>query len=234
MNRKNQVLLSAKSYVCPLWLAVAACVSSCESPGPQYRFSDEQRAWQPYRLGEELRFGHAQDGRVRSYRITAVDSRMKESRYVGPHIGGERPSYEEVTVMAERTDTTFYYYRGAPGQALDSALFQTTALVMSLYMPEGSAPRLQARCGWDYGAYGQSLPLDSAIAGAVLNYPTLKILPSVTLGGITYGPTIWQTLNHGSQQSTRRYKLIRQLYYARDKGVVAFEEDGSGLWYRLP
>ena len=29
-------------------------------------------------------------------------------------------------------------------------------------------------------------------------------------------------------------RSIRHLYFARGKGVVAYEEAGSGLWYRLP
>ena len=223
-----------KSYAYGGLLAVAGWLSSCESPGPQYRFSDEQRTWQPYHMGDVLRFGHAQDSRVRTYRIVHVDNHMQEARDFGISLGKGRPDYEEVIVRAERTDTTLYYYRGATGQPLDSILFQTVALDMSLYSPTGGMPMLRANCGWDYSAYSRSLPLDSAIAGAQLDYPTLKILPQVTLGGIHYGQTIWQTLDYGSQQSTRRYKLIRQLYYAREKGIVAFEEDGTGLWYRLP
>jgi hypothetical protein len=223
-----------RSYTYWGLLAIAGWLSSCESPGPQYRFSDEQRAWQPYHPGDVLRFGHAQDSRVRTYRIIDVDDHMEEARNVGISLGKGHPMYEEVTVRAERMDTTLYYYCGASGQPLDSMLFQTIALNMTLYNPTGGMPLLQASCGWDYSAYSRSLPLDSAIAGAQLDYLTLKILPKVTLGGIDYGQTIWQALDYGSQQSTRRYKLIRQLYYTREKGVVAFEEDGTGLWYRLP
>ncbi|MDO7877178.1 hypothetical protein Q5H93_20700 [Hymenobacter sp. ASUV-10] len=209
----------------------AILLDSCDVPGPQYRLSAEQLAWQPYRIGEVLRFGHAQDGRVRSYRIASVDSRMDGAR--GVYFSG-RPGYERITVKTQRLDTTFYYYNSAPGQPLDSALFQTMALDLYLYAPEGGTPQLQAQYGWDYSVFSRSLPLDSAIAGATWNYPTLRILPSVTLGGIDYAQTIWQALDYGNQQSSRRYKLIRQLYYAKGKGVVAFEEDGTGLWYRLP
>lgn len=218
-----------------LFIGCAGLVTlvSCSKDPVQYRFSDEQRAWQPYHTGDILRFGHAQDNRVRSYRITNVDDRMEEYGGFRISFSNDRPEYEHITVKSERTDTTFYSISSAPGQPRDSVVFQPTALDMLLYAPEGGTPTLQARCSWDY-SFESSLPLDSAIAGVNLNYPNLRILPSVTLGGVTYSQTIWMKPSYGNQQSTRRYKIIRQLYYTRGKGVVAFEEDGTGLWYRLP
>ena len=60
-----------------------------------------------------------------------------------------------------------------------------------------------------------------------------RLLPSATFGSTTYASVI--------RADNRRYPGItplnretRRLYYALGKGVVAFEEVGNDLWYRLP
>ena len=52
-------------------------LASCRDPAVEHRLSEAQLAWQGYRVGEVLRFGHARDGRVRTYRVTEVQDRMQ-------------------------------------------------------------------------------------------------------------------------------------------------------------
>jgi hypothetical protein len=65
------------------FIALATCcccaaLAACTAPGPQYRFTADQLAWQPYQEGQVLRFGNARTATVRTYRVSRVVDVMVE------------------------------------------------------------------------------------------------------------------------------------------------------------
>lgn len=57
-----------------LLLGLASCT---DKPVPEYRFTAEQLAWQPYRVGDVLRFGQARSNKVRTFIVTEVNDRLE-------------------------------------------------------------------------------------------------------------------------------------------------------------
>ena len=186
----------------------------------EYHLTEEQLAWQGYRIGQELSFGHAQDGQVRTYRVTDVQDHM-ESQYTGYTVSlfaAPDIDCQQVTITVQRTDSAFR---------------PQTALKLGLYYDESDETvKLEAQTDWE-AAYSVYLPIDSVSQGAPIDtlnyyYRSAKLLASATFGPLTYAQVIHvKPYQYGS-------RAIRNLYYAKGKGVVAFEENGSGLWFRLP
>jgi len=208
MNR-----LPFSSLVATILFAATSCAREEE-----YRLTEEQLAWQGYRTGQELRFGHAQDGQVRMYQVTDVQDRM-ESQYTGYTVSffvAPDIDCQQINVTVQRTDSVFR---------------PQTALKLGLYYDEADdTVKLEAQTDWE-AAYSVYLPIDSLSQGAsidTLRYRNIELLASATFGTITYSQVIHvKPYQYGS-------RAIQNLYYAKGKGVVAFEEKGSGLWYRLP
>jgi hypothetical protein len=209
-----------------LGMGLVLALSSCEKePAVQYRLSREQLAWQGYRAGEVLRFGHSRDNRVRTYQITNVQDRM-ETRHVhvfGPTLpfpGGNPPLYQQIIVFGQRTDTV-----DLPSRVLEIGLDPNLG---------SSAPGLLAEAEWET-LDNARLPLDEVNAGFPLDtlWSSARLLPSVTLGPVAYSQVI-RVDNRRSSGATSLGRATRRLYYARGRGVVAFEEAGNDLWYRLP
>ena len=204
-------------------------LTSCpKSPAVEYRLSAEQLAWQGYQIGEELRFGHAQDSRVRTYRVTEIRDQM-EKQYTGgggpglPFPRKESPLCQHRTVVALRTDSL---YRPLP------------ILDLQLSTDGGyDRPLLRAEAEWETFGYAP-LPLDNIINGTPIDTlygyrPGTRLLASATLGPATYSQVI-RVDNRPAPGTAPLGRSTRRLYYARGKGVVAFEEAGNDLWYRLP
>ncbi|WP_375418330.1 hypothetical protein [uncultured Hymenobacter sp.] len=202
-----------------------ACTTDKE-PAPEYRLSQEQLAWQGYRQGEVLRFGRRPNGPVRTYRITAVQDRI-DTLYVRagwlPLPQAEPPRYQHVTVMAQRTD---------------SSAFARQILDMEMW-PDRNAnyqPTLRVQAGWEaftdamlpLAEVNKRTPIDT------LKHPGTELLPSATFGPTTYSQVIHAVNRYRSGLPPAGIRPTRHLYYVRGKGVVAFVEDGTGLWYRLP
>lgn len=216
------------SYCWPgtgLLLAFTAC-SPVSEPAPQYKLSAAQLAWQGYHQGEVLRFGNSQSSKVRTYRITEVEDRL-DSVYIRsgwlPLPQKEAPVYQHITVLAQRTDSTY-----SPQQILD--------LQIQLDRSTYDHPTLRAVAQWGSFYYAQ-LPIDAANSNAPLDsvsYPGTKLLPSVTLGPVTYSHVLHVLNRTPDGPTSAGSRTTRQLYYAQGKGVVAFVETGTGLWYRLP
>ncbi|UOQ71914.1 hypothetical protein [Hymenobacter cellulosilyticus] len=57
---------------------------------------------------------------------------------------------------------------------------------------------------------------------------------NLTLGPRTYPEVLKSRSTDENSRSTRRAKVVRTLYLAKNEGIVGFEEDGTGLWYKLP
>ena len=201
-------------------LLAFALVSCSKEPAAQYRLSAEQLAWQGYYAGEGLRFSHVQDAKVRTYRVTNIDDRM-ETQHTGIFIGN-RPEYQQITVTVQRTDSVF---RPVP------------ALVLGRNLVYTDEPDLRARAEWETFYYAP-LPLDNVIKGTPIDTlygyrPGTRLLASATLGPATYSQVI-RVDNRPAPGTAPLGRSTRRLYYARGKGVVAFEEAGNDLWYRLP
>ncbi|MCB2407667.1 hypothetical protein [Hymenobacter lucidus] len=212
------------NIILPFALLATVLLSGCEKDPEEYRLSAEQLAWQPYHANDVLRFGHAKDGKVRTYRVTEVQDQM-EKQNTGIN-WTPFPSREliaqQVKVLALRTDST------AQPQ---------TVLNLELYY-DGSEAKvvLLAEVEWETFYPAARLPIDSVNAGVALGTtftPGIEFLPTITLGPATYSQVI-RAQNQYPTATLPGLKLVRQLYYAKNKGVVAFEEDGTGLWYRLP
>lgn len=204
-----------------------ACFSDKE-PAAQYRLSKEQLAWQGYHQGEVLRFGHAQNSQVRTYRITEVRDHMEE-QYVQagwlPLPQKAAPFCQHLTVTAQRTDSIY-----SPLRVLD----------LELLLDQGTYdhPVLRAKAEWEHFFYGR-LPIDEVNQGAQIDttsyqYPGTIFLSSATLGPATYAQVLHLANRYPYGPAPTGSRPTRHLYYARGKGVVAYEEAGTGLWYRLP
>ncbi|WBA43783.1 hypothetical protein [Hymenobacter canadensis] len=211
------------TYLLPAF-ALLGLVSGCaKDPAQEFKLSAEQLAWQPYRTGEVLRFGHDKSSKIRTYRVIEVQDRMETQYQSGswlPFPQKEPPLYQYLTIKVQRTDST-----SQPWVALDMHLYS---------MPVGGI-ELRAAAEWE-SFYNTYLPIDSVNAGVsidTLYYPGIKLLPTVRLGPTTH-PQVIFCRNKYPNSIPAGGKRNRYLYYAKRKGVVGFQEDGSGLWYRLP
>lgn len=210
-----------------VWASVLGLMlglTSCKKEPVQYRLSAEQLAWQGYRTGEELRFGHQKDARVRTYRITEVRDQM-DSQYMGinftPFPTKEPPLYQQVVVWAQRTDSVF-------------SAHPILELSLNFDPISESQPVLRAQAEWETFYYAR-LPINEVNAGApidTLQYAA-RLLPRATFGPVTYAQVI-RVDNRRSSGAGLASRTTRRLYFVRGKGVVAFEEPGNDLWYRLP
>ncbi|MFD2721810.1 hypothetical protein ACFST9_24045 [Hymenobacter monticola] len=219
-----------------LLLALAGCG---KKETPEYRLSAEQMAWQPYHVGDVLRFGQARSSKVRTFSITEVDDRIVELCNCGgiPVLAGPTPSrLQQIRVDVLRTDTVRYVRSSSstPGRPDSIPMTQGgTLLEMSLDDNHGAGPVVvRTQLYWDFGFYN-NLPVQEAIAGKALPDTTARVLPSLRVGGVSYGPVIQVSNSPYAAVPTPRTKPIRRLYYAKGVGVVAFLEGGT-LWYRLP
>ena len=199
-------------------------ISCKKEPPVQYRLSPEQLAWQPYRAGEVLRFGHGKDARVRTYRISEVRDQM-DSQYIGinftPFPSKEPPLYQQIMVLAQRTDSVF-------------SARPILELSLNFDPVNRARPALRAEAEWETFYYAR-LPVEEVNAGApfdTLQYAA-RLLPSATFGPATYAQVI-RVDNRPAPGTAPLGSRTRRLYYARGQGVVAFEEAGNDLWYRLP
>lgn len=217
-------MYNAKRFFVNLLLLSGTLTACSKEPAVEYKLSADQLAWQGYTAGRELRFGHLQSPKVRTYLVTSVTDRM-EKAYMGinwlPLPSKEPPRYQHITVMVQRTDTVAF-----PIVALE--------LLLDYNPNDYSRPELRAVAEWGTFYYG-SLPLNEVNRGVPIDSTVYAatLLPSVTLGPSSYSQVLRL---HGRPlgQPAPGSRFIQRLYYARGKGVVAYEETGSGLWYRLP
>ena len=209
-----------RSVVVYLLIGTLGAASSCKSPATKYRLSAEQLAWQPYQQGQVLRFGNSRTSAIRTYQVVLVTDAMVEYGGFCICVGIERPQFQQRTVTMQRTDTI----------AVNSRFN-----VLSLSMGEhfnitGVDPNFQAATEWDGGGHAQ-LPIDEVNAGLPFDttsygpYQGSKLLPTYAVGTSTY-TTVVQTVS-GFGPTTA-------VYHAKSRGVVAFEDKRTGLWYRLP
>lgn len=225
-----------------LRITVISCFLSVVTAGcgkkesPVYRLTAEQLAWQPYRVGDVLRFGRSGSAKTRTFTITQVNDRIETYSNGGGGISlwpVEQSKLEEIDVLVRRTDT-LRYVRVNPGNAAstDSVLHDITSL-LSIRADDnhGIGPVVvQAELDWELGPFG-SLPLQEVTTGRALPDTTARLLPSLQLGGVSYGPVI--QVSNSNYGALPRATPVRRLYYAKGAGVVGFVE-GRALWYRLP
>lgn len=220
-----------------MMLAIAGCG---KKETPEYRLSAEQLAWQPYHVGDVLRFGQARTSKVRTFTIKAIDDRMVTRCNQcggGINIGpGSSSTLQRIRVDVFRTDTVRYIRSASSTPARPDSIPLTqgdTLLEMGIDDNHGDGPVVvQAQLYWDFGFYNY-LPVQEAVAGKAMPDTTTRVLPLLQVAGITYGPVIQLSNTPSNSAPLPRTKRARRLYYARGVGVVAFLE-GSTLWYRLP
>ena len=209
-----------------LLLALASCFGRKE-PAAEYWLSKEQLAWQGYRAGQVLRFGNAQSNAVRTYRVTQIRDSL-ETQFTGavgptvPFPQGKPPLYQQLVAVVQRTDL-------ATGRRYALTMGQN-------YDPHWSRPQLRAEASWET-FFSARLPIDEVNAGLpidTLTYPATEFLREATFGTSRYDSVIHLTYRHRNGTAPAGARPTRQLYYARGKGVVAYDEEGTGLWYRLP
>ncbi|UOQ71913.1 hypothetical protein [Hymenobacter cellulosilyticus] len=157
---------------------LTACSRESE-PDPEYRMSADQLAWQPYRIGDVLRFGHAKDGKVRTYRITEVNEEMVE--YSLGLFTKKRDRKQQFNVLAERTDSIQFDYitkSSTVGGTLvttitDSIRHQIRLLRIGLY-PAGSSnsPSLAATYFWAGIQYISPFPYKKSYLALLRTMPT--------------------------------------------------------------
>ena len=194
------------------------------APGTTYRLTPGQLAWQPYQLGQVLRFGNSRTPAIRTYRILNVEDVMLE----GPHSNGlvvlpflrrqDPDQFQNITVAAVRSDTV-------------GVLFEALTLAADPSYSTGF-PDVPV---YGEAAWGSSstvrLPIaeiNNGIAFDTLGvYQHTRLLASLKLGSATYSQVVEVRRPTAAVGTTA-------LYYAKGSGVVAFEERNTGLWYRLP
>ena len=189
-------------------MVLLCLLGACSDP-KEYRLTPEQLAWQGYQAGEVIHFGRARDGQVRTYKVTDIKDELR-TQHVGITLG-KPPKFQEISVSVQRIDTI------APVHQV---------LKFSLYNAE-----LRATAAWDE-LYPFWLPIDSVSRNAPIDttqYSNTKLLRNIVLG-----PTMYPEVLHVTRKSAANPTRQNQLYYAKGQGVVAYEEDDTGLWYRLP
>ena len=231
-----------KTYYAAIAVGLASAVlAGCKGKTIETRLPAEALAWQPYQVGQVLRFGQAKTSQVRTYVISDVHDEFTEySR------GGSAPVYlgpptkyrtQMITVSANRTDTVRYVRTGASTATKpDSVLYTGGATLLSFSAADDSGSSLPAYLGWDIG-FHSNFPLQEVTAGQAPADTAQQLLPTLRLGGIAYGPVL-RLANQvapptGPYVSFPRSKAAWRVYYAKGVGVVGFVE-GSTLWYRLP
>ena len=124
-------------------------------------------------------------------------------------------------MLAQRTDTVGQ----SPRPVLSLELHYDLASV---------TPALWATAQWETFCQAE-LPLNEVNSGTAIDTVryTARLLPSATFGTTTYASVI-RAENRRYPGITPLNRETRRLYYALGKGVVAFEEVGNDLWYRLP
>lgn len=217
-------------------LALVALSTSCSlipdgDSAPTYRLTPAELAWQGYQPGQELRFGRAGTTKIRTFRVLEVQDKLETHANNGALVSGHE-TYQTITVLGQRTDSVSYNLRSKTDSipAIDTLL--------KLYKYPGSSTSgadTRAEIEWAY-TLRHTLPLADATAGQPSQDLAVDLLPQVVLGGITYGPTLRVTssLTANNFSYNRGLRVVRRVYYAQGKGVVGYEEEGTGLWYRLP
>ncbi|MDJ0365113.1 hypothetical protein QMK33_08105 [Hymenobacter sp. H14-R3] len=193
----------------------------CTNSPEEYRLTSKQLAWQSYQAGQVLRFAQRPAGPVRTYRITGVEDHL-ERQPTGINftiLPSRKIDCQHVTVTAQRTDTT---------------ALETMVLDFRLSYYAGNI-NFRPAIGWQGVEASREMPIDSVNKGAAfdsLQYPGVQSLKTISLGGTTYAPVL--RISPFALPATPANGTLRMLYYAKGAGVVAFEEVGIGLWYRLP
>ncbi|MGI4875808.1 MAG: hypothetical protein ACRYFX_32015 [Janthinobacterium lividum] len=227
-------------------LLLATCflgslVSCSKKPTPEYRLTAEQLAWQPYKVGDVLRFGQAYTSKVRTFTIAAVNDQLitlSNSGGGGINLLGSASSsrLEQLLVDVRRTDTVRYQLTSTSTPAKpDSVInnYPDMLLEMATDDNRGDGPvTIRASVNWDY-SFEHNLPLAEVLAGQAPADTAAHLLPTLKLGGIIYGPVLQLSNVLIRSNVAPRQKLTRRLYYAKNYGVVGFVE-GRTLWYRLP
>ncbi len=230
---RKHFLLSLLHTVCGLGLV--SCNNS-NTPGPAYRLTADELAWQGYQQGQHLRFGRAGSAQVRTYLIAQVNDQMEEQyqSFWIASVQGRPPTYQHITVKGYRTDSVIYNV-GSIANPRDSTRAISTFLDLRKYEPRAQPGTLWllSQVGWDYWFIGDPLLQDVTTNQVLPPRGNVLLLPTVTLGGVSYGPTLQMTRSYGVSPAPRQ-RVISRIWYARGKGVVAYEEVGTGLWYRLP
>lgn len=237
-NRQSSYMLSCRATVTGslLLLAAAGCG---EKETPEYRLSAEQLAWQPYHVGDVLRFGQAHTSKVRTFVIEAVSDKVEtlcNSCGGGINLfpsGSSR--LQKIRVDVRRTDTVRYIRSASSTPARPDSVALTggyALLELGMDNNHGSGPvRANAQVYWDF-RFDNYLPIQEVVAGQALPDTAAHLLPSLQVGGIRYGPVLQVSNSAYYTPPLPRTKSIRRLYYAKGVGVVAFVEGGT-LWYKL-
>jgi hypothetical protein len=218
-----------------LGTGLTSCTNS-DTPGPAYRLTADELAWQGYQQGQELRFGRAGSSQVRSYLISEISDQM-EHQYQSvwlASVQGQPPTFQHIKVSGYRTDSV-EYRAGGSANPRDSVRAVYLFLDLQKYAVNGDLATitLLSSIGWDYWSTTYP-PLQEVINNQpLLSGGPVTLLPSVVLGGVAYGPTLLITRNYSLPLAPRQH-IISRIWYARGQGVVGYEEVGAGTWYRLP
>lgn len=223
-NLKSNYLLSSLSL-----LASCQLTGSGAAPAPTYQLTAAELAWQGYKSGQELRFGRAGSARVRTYQVLQVkDDLQTQWRPSGwLPVPQSEPLYQHVTVTGWRTDSLLYRKSVSSN---DSALVKDVWLDLYKYETRDGEIQTRADIAWSYW-FTSYLPVETLATSQFTASATMDLLPSIQLGASTYSQVVRITHLAAAIAPAR---TIWRLYYARELGVVAYEEVGTGLWYRLP
>jgi hypothetical protein len=215
-----------KKYYVLLGIGAGLFLASCsKTPGVKYPLSADRLAWQPYREGQVVRYVNSRTAATRTYTVTKVFDRLEKERlginWVPLLPSREPDEYQNVTVTMQRTDSAGYS-------------FTVVDLVRS-GDPSYATGLFFAAVGWETLGNGQ-LPIDELNQGLpydTTQYRGVKVLPTLTLGSNTYNNVLeikslyTGTISPGLPTTTR-------VYYAKQLGVLAFDDKATGRWYRLP
>jgi len=215
-----------KKYCVPLAVGASLFLASCsKTPGVKYPLSADRLAWQPYREGQVVRYVNSRTAATRTYTVTQVFDRLEKER-VGinwvPLLPGREPNeYQNVTVTMQRTDSA-----GVSFPVMDLVHNSDPNYANGLFF---------AFAGWE--TLGRApLPLDELNQGVPFDttqYRGVKVVPAIKLGVATYRNVV-EIKNLYTGAGNLGLPTITRLYYAKQQGVLAFEDKATGLWYRLP
>jgi hypothetical protein len=216
-----------KKYYVLLGLGAGLLLASCsKTPGVKYLLSADRLAWQPYREGQVVRYANSRTGAVRSYTVIKVADYLEKER-LGinwvPLLGSREPDeYQNVAVTMQRTDSVGYG-------------FTAVSLTQSKGPGSPTGSFFMATAGWE--TLGTApLPVDELNQGLPFDttqYRGIKVLPTVALGSGTYSNVLEIRSPYAGSISSGLPTTTR-MYYAKQRGVLAFEDKATGLWSVVP
>jgi hypothetical protein len=207
-------------------LGLAVILTGCsKTPGVKYLLTADRLAWQPYQGGQVLHFANSSTGATRTYAVTKVSDYMEKER-LGinwvPLLGSREPDeYQNVAVTIQRTDSVGYSFTAVEFTQNNDPGSPAGIFFMAAGWESLGTVRLPA------DELNQGLPFDTT------QYKGVRLLPALTLGTLVY-TNVLEVKSQYTGTISPGLPTIKRIYYTKNKGVLAFDDQATGRWWLVP